>query len=378
MLSLVAERMKQTEEFAGSNYYGRLLQTFDIDGEFHDRVGRDFRKQTPLLWSTLNRWLEDSNGRRGLPTAVAFDRRRFIGLPLSQALVRAQDRTKLPVLFAQFGLQPGQRISVQAMQELFGEWMPRSQVTRSLERLWSKQSNRERISEVVCAELEGWDGALPRELRPAEHKLDDNLFVAAELRAHPRAAIELLLVARHGGQGAARSAVLSANASGAAMTALGRLGDRMRLQPVPRDLLGVRRARRTGLLPGTAHRQCLARGSRKRSDMHPSGQEPGPAEAVRGGPSVHRSPAGRAAGDLSDPGGLGVCRPGTGVPGVECAEGVARAGPRNAPRASAGLDRVPERAAGTGLQSLPRRTSGRCGRSHGPIWRSAAGCRCRA
>ena len=123
-LSLVAERMKQTEEFAGSNYYGRLLQAFNIDGEFGDRVGRDFRQETPLLWNTLNRWLEESNGRRGLPTAVAFDRRRFIGLPLSQALVRAQDRTKLPVLFTQFGLQPGQRISVQAMQELLAEWMP--------------------------------------------------------------------------------------------------------------------------------------------------------------------------------------------------------------------------------------------------------------
>ena len=233
VLSLVAERMKQTEEFAGSNYYGRLLQALDIDGEFRDRVGWDFRKETPLLWDTLNRWLEDSNGRRGLPTAVAFDRRRFIGLPLSQALVRAQDRTKLPVLFAQFGLQSGQRISVRAMQELLGEWIPGSHVTQSLKRLWSKQSNRERISEVVCAELEGWDGALPSEVRPAEHKLGDSLFLAAELRAYPRPAIDLLLLARHTGQGVGRSAVLSADASGAAMTALGRLRDRMRLQPIP-------------------------------------------------------------------------------------------------------------------------------------------------
>ena len=134
VLSLVAERMKQTEEFAGSNYYGRLLQALDVDAEFRDQVGRDFRKETPRLWNTLNRWLEDSNGRRGLPTAVAFDRRRFIGLPLSQALVRAQDRTKLPVLFTQFGLQSGQRISVQAMQELLSEWIPGSQVTQSLKR----------------------------------------------------------------------------------------------------------------------------------------------------------------------------------------------------------------------------------------------------
>ena len=233
VLSLVAERMEQTEEFAGSNYYGRLLQALNIDGEFRDQVGRDFRKETPLLWNTLNRWLEDSNGRRGLPTAVAFDRRRFIGLPLSQALVRAQDRTKLPVLFAQFGLQSGQRISVQAMQDLLSEWIPGSQVTQSLKRLWSKQSNRERVSEVVCAELEGWDGALPSEVRPAEHKLGDSLLLAAELRAYPRSAIELLLLARHTGQETGRSIVLSADASGAAMTALGQLRDRMRLQPIP-------------------------------------------------------------------------------------------------------------------------------------------------
>ena len=233
VLSLVAERMKRTEEFSGSNYYGRLLQALDIDGEFRDRVGRDFRKETPLLWNALNRWIEDSNGRRGLPTAVAFDRRRFIGLPLSQALVRAQDRTKLPVLFAQLGLQSGQRISVQAMQELLGQWIPGSQVTQSLKRLWSRQSNRERISEVVCAELEGWDGALPSEVRPTEHELSDGLFLAAETRAYPRRSIDLLLLARHAGQGAGRSVVLSANASGAAMTALGRLRDGMRLQPIP-------------------------------------------------------------------------------------------------------------------------------------------------
>ena len=232
MLSLVAERMKQTEQFAGSNYYGRLLQTLGIDAEFQDRVVRDFRRETPPLWNTLNRWLEEGNGRRGLPTAVAFDHRRFVGLPLSQALVRAQDRTRLPVLFTQFGLQPGQRISVQAMQQLLEDWLPRSQITQSLKRLWSKPSNRERISEVVCAELEGWDGALPSDHRPAEHKLDDNLFLAAELRIHLRPTIELLLIARHSGHGVNRSAVLSADASGPARSALGRLGDEMRLQPI--------------------------------------------------------------------------------------------------------------------------------------------------
>ena len=233
VFSLVAERMKQTKEFAGSNYYGRLLEALNIDRKFHDRVGRDFRRETPLLWSALNRWLEDSNGRRGLPTAVAFDRRRFIGLPLSQALVRAQDRTKLPILFTQLGLQPGQRVSVQAMQELLSEWIPDSQVTQSLKRLWSKHPNRERISGVVCAELEGWDGALPNEFSLVEHKSEDHLLLAAELRAYPRAAIDLLLLVRYADRWAARSPILSADVSGAAMTALAPLGDAMRFERIP-------------------------------------------------------------------------------------------------------------------------------------------------
>ena len=233
MLSLVAERMKRTERFAVSNYYGPLLEALGFDSGHRTRVERDFRDHTPLLWNALNRWLEESNGRRGLPTAVAFDRRRYVGLPLSQALVRVQDRARLPVLFAQFGLQAGQRISVQAMQELLGEWMSGSQMTPSLKRLWSNQSNRERIAEVVCAELEGWDGVVPAEIKPGDHGLADNLFLAAELTAHPRPGIELLLLARRGMQGAPRRVRLSTGASGAAMTAVSRLGDAMRLQPVP-------------------------------------------------------------------------------------------------------------------------------------------------
>ena len=34
VLSLVAERMKQTEKFAGSNYYGPLLEVLGIDGKY--------------------------------------------------------------------------------------------------------------------------------------------------------------------------------------------------------------------------------------------------------------------------------------------------------------------------------------------------------
>ena len=124
-----------------------------------------------------------------------------------------------------------------AMQELLAEWIPNSQITPSLKRLWSSQFTKQRISEVVCAELEGWDGVVPEGLKPAGQMLD-NLFLAAELMVHPRPAMELLLLARRDGQSSFRSrpAVLSADASGAAISALGRLGDKMSLQPLPGTL----------------------------------------------------------------------------------------------------------------------------------------------
>ena len=233
VLSLVAEEMRRSAEFAGSNYYGRFAKTLNVPGESLKRLVRDFRRETPFFWDTLNGWLEDCNGIRGLPTAVAFDHRRYIGLPISQALVRAQDRIKLPGLFAQAGLQPGQRISVHAMHQLLDDWMASSQGPHSFKRLWSRRATRERIAEIACAELEGWDGTIPGDVRPPGHKHDDNLLLGAELRTHPRPVIELLLVTRQKGKENSRLLALSPAVSSTALSALGPLGDAMRLQPIP-------------------------------------------------------------------------------------------------------------------------------------------------
>lgn len=233
MLSLVAVNMKQTDRFAGSNYYGRLRQVLHIDADFHDQVIRDFRRDTPVLWNALNRWLEDSNGRYGLPTAVAFDRRRFIGIPLSQALVRAQDRLKLPALFKLCGLQAGQRLSVQVMEEILGEWIPNSNLTQSLKRLWSKSTNKERISEVVCAELEGWDGTVTDNVGTTAHKSMDDLLLAGEFRGHLQPTLDLCLLVRQTAGRDARSAVLSTEHSSKAKVMLQEPKSQLRLEPIP-------------------------------------------------------------------------------------------------------------------------------------------------
>ena len=58
-----------------------------------------------MLWRELNRWLEEHDGEHGLPTANPLDRRVHIGYPLSQALIRENDRRLLPG--SGFTIEPG-------------------------------------------------------------------------------------------------------------------------------------------------------------------------------------------------------------------------------------------------------------------------------
>ena len=98
----IAEEMRADETFASTNYYGRLGVALGI--EHTDDVktlGRDFRSFSTVFWDALNSWLEDSEGKFGLPTAFAFDRRRFVSIPISQALVREKDRVRLVQCFDQ-------------------------------------------------------------------------------------------------------------------------------------------------------------------------------------------------------------------------------------------------------------------------------------
>lgn len=192
--SLVAENMERTEQLGASNYYGRLTDALAYPREHKDKVARDYRNAAPILWESLNSWLRDCEGRRGLPTAFAFDRRVYVGLAMSQALVRAQDRRRLPQLFIRYGLQPGQTLSLEEMRELLEDWIPNSQVTPSLRRLWKKQGAKDQIADVACSELEGWDGSLPEDLRPEAALTPVGLNLAAQVRSRPIQSIEFLAI----------------------------------------------------------------------------------------------------------------------------------------------------------------------------------------
>ena len=158
---LAAEQMRSSGEMRSTNYYGRLTDLLEVgadDGA--SRVQEHFRRHGRVLWDYLNQWLSAFGGTLGFATAQAFDGRVHVGLPISQALVREAERSQLPELFAKYELRPGQQFSKPDMREILGSWLPSSSLT-NLKAAWKAgQEAQSQIADVVCSELEHWDGTV--------------------------------------------------------------------------------------------------------------------------------------------------------------------------------------------------------------------------
>jgi len=157
---LTAEDMCSSEQFAANNYYGRLTANLGFESARKPRVQKDYTTWAMQLWPALNAWLRANGGRYGTPTAQAFDAHRYIGLPISQALVRATDRQKLPAFFLEFNLAPGQLVAPVDIEPYLDMWVKDSNLSKKLKRFWQKADARRRIADVVSGELAAWDGGL--------------------------------------------------------------------------------------------------------------------------------------------------------------------------------------------------------------------------
>lgn len=162
VFSMAAERMGRDSAMAPNNYFGRLAQILGLRDEHEKhRVEMQYRHHVEFFWNVLSIWLTGLDGIRGLPSAVALTHR-YIGLSISQALVREHDRSKLPRFFETYGFYPGQEVTPHEMQPLLDEWMRREPppISKNLVNIWKKQAAaRERIASVVALELESWDGS---------------------------------------------------------------------------------------------------------------------------------------------------------------------------------------------------------------------------
>jgi hypothetical protein len=205
VLTLAAERMQADNEAAAHNYYSRLHALLQVPAERRSRVEGDYRRHADQLWGSLNAWLEAWEGERGVPTAYAVGGHAFVGLPMSQAVVRQHDRVGLHEFFALEGMSPGIRLAPSDMEPAIDRYATAtpSPLSSNLRRLWIMPVARERIVEAACLELEAWDGSghLANGSRPLT-----STRLLGFLRTFPRRSIEfnLLLPYRSEGPNEAR------------------------------------------------------------------------------------------------------------------------------------------------------------------------------
>src|SRR5262249_26798482 len=142
-------------------------------------------------------WLRDHDGLLGVPSAFSFDWRSYVGVPISQALLREDERLALRELFLDYRLIPGQQLAASDMARLLKEWMPRAEGSPTLKRLFDQTAAQGRIADIACVELQAWDGSPPpgRE-RDEQSDPATALLLAATIRHVPRPQLLLNLVVR--------------------------------------------------------------------------------------------------------------------------------------------------------------------------------------
>lgn len=179
---LAAEAMgNDAEDLASLAYYARLARLLKLPDD-DAGLRQQYPRHAEYLWRCLNRWLESLDGERGLPTAYALTYR-FVGLPMSQALVRDHDRRRFPFMFAEYGLSPGMRLAPEDLVRYLEAWLTEgSTASSNLRRLWSRADSHERIASIAGVELANWDGTVAGEVS-ATNRLAAKAMVIASLRS---------------------------------------------------------------------------------------------------------------------------------------------------------------------------------------------------
>lgn len=202
VLSIAAEQMQADVNLAPHNYYSRLHRILHVPATEYRRVENDYRHSANLLWGSLNSWLEAWEGERGIPTAYSVGGHAFIGLPMSQAVVRQHDRASLHELFAIEGMTPGLRISPDDMSlamDPYATATPSLPLSAHVARLWRVPAARERIVDAACLELEVWDGSGIEAVASARPVVTTRLL--AFLRTFPQKSIEFNLMLPYRSEG---------------------------------------------------------------------------------------------------------------------------------------------------------------------------------
>ena len=143
----------------------------DYYSQLNCLLGRDPAAESPpdfdsmyLLWKDLASWLDDDcAGERGRATIRTHVQFRHIGYPISQCVLRAVDRRRLPDFFRAVGLSPGRQVSGQRLRTLFRAWARPGSGISEAGRAMARADGagaQEGVEEILLRELASWDGEL--------------------------------------------------------------------------------------------------------------------------------------------------------------------------------------------------------------------------
>ena len=168
VLSIAADEMVAEENISANNYYSRLSKVLARSGGIAPdptKLFAKYRLEAVQLWESLVTWLEAWQGDRGKPTvplpgdSADNDARKYIRMPISQALLRESDRTNLYKMFTANNLDPAMSVSEELMSVLLEQWAMSSHATSQLKKIWKVEEYRESLVLLVISTLNTWPGA---------------------------------------------------------------------------------------------------------------------------------------------------------------------------------------------------------------------------
>lgn len=180
--------MAANDDLAPNNYYRRLSQVTRMPAE---RL-RNFGKSTHLFWRMLASWLAANDYELGRPTAVSTGSWKYVGLAMSQAVVRAGDRKTFHDLFESYGFSASDLLTVEEIRPYLSVWINSSRSNNRLRAAWKKKELHDRICEVAVAEFHEWSSSEVSSTGLAKHGSSSRLsLIGSIIPIFPRPRLSL-------------------------------------------------------------------------------------------------------------------------------------------------------------------------------------------
>lgn len=139
-------------------YYPQLTDLLGLPIEQRTRVGDSFRNSVERYQEALEEWLDMQGGEFGELSSLPTINFRYVGIPVSQVLLRQAERANLRLMFTAEMLQPGSAVDEQTLELMIDGWVRDGRGSRRLIDVWTKKKLREAVVAIAANELQAWTG----------------------------------------------------------------------------------------------------------------------------------------------------------------------------------------------------------------------------